>query len=101
VALPSAGGGGGAPLTRPPDEFTDQITGRDGVLASAAPVGARQLGLDDQVSAAPTAAMPSSSTWLQRIGFGLAAFGGAGVDGKRPCLRRPLAAPVRTWSSCG
>ncbi|CDO89801.1 type I polyketide synthase [Mycobacterium triplex] len=56
VALPSAGGGGGATVDAAAlSEFTDQITGRDGVLASAARLVLGQLGLDDAVSAAPVA----------------------------------------------
>jgi fatty acid synthase, bacteria type len=54
VALPSAGGGGGATVdVAALSEFTDQITGRDGVLASAARLVLGQLGLDDPVSASP------------------------------------------------
>lgn len=56
VALPSTGGGGGATIDAAAlSEFTDQITGRDGVLASAARLVLGQLGLDDSVSAAPVA----------------------------------------------
>ena len=56
VSLPSAGGGGGATVDAAAlSEFTDQITGRDGVLASAARLVLGQLGLDDSVSALPTA----------------------------------------------
>ena len=56
VALPSSGGGGGATVDAAAlGEFTDQITGRDGVLASAARMVLSQLGLDDPVSASPTA----------------------------------------------
>ena len=53
VALPSAGGGGGGATVDAAalSEFTDQITGRDGVLASAARLVLGQLGLDDPVSA--------------------------------------------------
>ncbi|MCW2661275.1 MAG: fatty acid synthase [Mycobacterium sp.] len=54
VALPSAGGGGGATIdTAALSEFTDQITGRDGVLASAARLVLGQLGLDNPVSVSP------------------------------------------------
>jgi fatty acid synthase len=54
VALPSAGGGGGATIDAAAlSEFTDQITGRDGVLASAARLVLGQLGLDDPVSVSP------------------------------------------------
>ena len=54
MALPSAGGGGGATVDAAAlSEFTDQITGRDGVLASAARLVLGQLGLDDPVSASP------------------------------------------------
>ncbi|BBZ51749.1 type I polyketide synthase [Mycobacterium heidelbergense] len=51
VALPSAGGGGGGATIDAAalSEFTDQITGRDGVLASAARLVLGQLGLDDSV----------------------------------------------------
>ncbi|MFC8042804.1 fatty acid synthase subunit beta domain-containing protein [Nocardia sp. NPDC057353] len=53
VSLPSAGGGGGATVDAAAlGEFTEQITGRDGVLASAARVVLEQLGLAEQVSAA-------------------------------------------------
>ena len=56
VALPSSGGGGGATVDAAAlSEFTDQITGRDGVLASAARLVLNQLGLDDPVSASPAA----------------------------------------------
>ncbi|SOX55207.1 DUF1729 domain-containing protein, partial [Mycobacterium ahvazicum] len=56
VSLPSAGGGGGATIDAAAlSEFTDQITGRDGVLASAARLVLGQLGLDDTVSASPVA----------------------------------------------
>lgn len=56
VSLPSAGGGGGATVDAAAlSEFTDQITGRDGVLASAARLVMGQLGLDDPVTASPTA----------------------------------------------
>ncbi len=56
VALPSSGGGGGATIDAAAlSEFTDQITGRDGVLASAARLVLNQLGLDDPLSASPAA----------------------------------------------
>ncbi|OBI90237.1 type I polyketide synthase [Mycobacterium asiaticum] len=52
VSLPSAGGGGGATVDAAAlSEFTDQITGRDGVLASAARLVLGQLGLDEPASA--------------------------------------------------
>jgi fatty acid synthase len=50
VALPSAGGGGATVDAAALSEFTEQITGRDGVLASAARLVLDQLGLDDRVS---------------------------------------------------
>lgn len=53
VALPSSGGGGATVDAAALSEFTDQITGRDGVLASAARLVLNQLGLDDPVSASP------------------------------------------------
>jgi fatty acid synthase, bacteria type len=56
VALPSAGGGGGATIDAAAlSEFTDQITGRDGVLAAAARLVLGQLGHDIPVSALPVA----------------------------------------------
>ncbi|WP_077088565.1 type I polyketide synthase [Mycobacterium rhizamassiliense] len=56
VALPSAGGGGGATVDAAAlSEFTDQITGRDGVLASAARLVLGQLGLDEPAGALPAA----------------------------------------------
>ncbi|MFI5778916.1 fatty acid synthase subunit beta domain-containing protein [Nocardia sp. NPDC051570] len=52
VALPAAGGGGGATVDAAAlGEFTEQITGRDGVLATTARVMLEQLGLSEQVSA--------------------------------------------------
>jgi fatty acid synthase len=57
VALPSTGGGGGGATIDAAalGEFTEQITGRDGVLASAARLVLNQLGLDSPVSALPAA----------------------------------------------
>ncbi len=55
VALPSSGGGGATVDAAALGEFTEQITGRDGVLASAARLVLNQLGLDDPVSAPPSA----------------------------------------------
>ncbi|MBV9722548.1 MAG: DUF1729 domain-containing protein, partial [Mycobacterium sp.] len=56
VALPSSGASGGATVDAAAlSEFTEQITGRDGVLASTARLVLGQLGLDDPVSA-PAAA---------------------------------------------
>ena len=56
VALPSSGGGGGATVDAAAlSEFTEQITGRDGVLAAAARLVLGQLGLDEKVSVPPTA----------------------------------------------
>ncbi|BBX45569.1 fatty acid synthase [Mycobacterium cookii] len=56
VALPSTGGGGGATVDAAAlGEFTEQITGPDGVLASAARLVLGQLGLDSPVSAPPAA----------------------------------------------
>ncbi|WP_084351012.1 type I polyketide synthase [Millisia brevis] len=51
VALPSAGGGGGGTVDAAAlGEFTDQITGKDGVLASAARLVLEQLGLAERIS---------------------------------------------------
>ncbi|WP_343601472.1 fatty acid synthase subunit beta domain-containing protein [Mycobacterium sp.] len=55
VALPSSGGGGGAVNAAALGEFAEQITGRDGVLASAARLVLDQLGLGDPGTAAPGA----------------------------------------------
>ncbi|MFC9897607.1 fatty acid synthase subunit beta domain-containing protein [Nocardia sp. NPDC127579] len=55
VSLPSAGGGGGATVDAAAlGEFTEQITGRDGVLATAARVVLEQLGLSERISAPET-----------------------------------------------
>ena len=50
VSLPSAGGGGPTVDAAALGEFTERITGRDGVLASAARLVLNQLGLDDAVT---------------------------------------------------
>ncbi|BCQ08405.1 type I polyketide synthase [Mycobacterium heckeshornense] len=55
VTLPSSGGAGATVDAAALSEFTEQITGRDGVLASAARLVLNQLGLDDPVTVAPTA----------------------------------------------
>ena len=56
VALPSSGGTAGATVDAAAlGEFTEQITGRDGVLASAARLVLGQLGLDERVSVPPAA----------------------------------------------
>jgi fatty acid synthase len=55
VALPSSGGGGATVDAAALSEFTEQITGRDGVLASAARLVLGQLGLDDPITVPPTA----------------------------------------------
>ncbi len=56
VVLPSSGGGGGAATDAAAvNEFTQQITGRNGVLASAARLVLSQLGLNDSI-ATPQAA---------------------------------------------
>ncbi len=55
VALPSAGGPAGAVVDSAAlSEFAETLTGRDGVLASAARLVLDQLGLDAARSAAPT-----------------------------------------------
>ncbi|MFF2557513.1 fatty acid synthase subunit beta domain-containing protein [Nocardia sp. NPDC058058] len=52
VSMPSAGGGGGATVDAAAlGEFTEQITGPNGVLATAARVVLEQLGLSEQLSA--------------------------------------------------
>ncbi|MGH3678084.1 MAG: fatty acid synthase subunit beta domain-containing protein [Mycobacterium sp.] len=57
VALPSAAGatGGGVVDSAALTEFAEQVTGRDGVLASAARLVLNQLGLDNAVSTPETA----------------------------------------------
>ncbi|MGB3284522.1 beta-ketoacyl synthase N-terminal-like domain-containing protein, partial [Mycolicibacter algericus] len=55
VGLPSAGGGAATVDAAALGEFTEQITGRDGVLASAARLVLGQLGLDDSVIAPDSA----------------------------------------------
>ncbi|MDD4868367.1 MAG: beta-ketoacyl synthase N-terminal-like domain-containing protein, partial [Mycobacterium sp.] len=55
VALPSAGGGGATIDAAALGEFTAQITGPDGVLASAARLVLGQLGHDNPVTALPQA----------------------------------------------
>ena len=61
VALPSAGGGagGGVVDSAALDEFAETVTGRDGVLASAARLVLGQLGLDNPVSAPRRPPTPS------------------------------------------
>ncbi|MCV7176952.1 type I polyketide synthase [Mycolicibacterium sphagni] len=56
VSLPSAGGAvGGVVDSAALTEFAEQVTGREGVLASAARLVLGQLGLDNPVTAAPAA----------------------------------------------
>ncbi|MFC6013080.1 fatty acid synthase subunit beta domain-containing protein [Nocardia lasii] len=56
VSLPSAGGGAGGTVDAAAlGEFTEQITGRDGVLATTARVILEQLGLGDKVTVPETA----------------------------------------------
>ncbi len=57
VSLPSAGGGGGGGVVDSAalGEFAEQVTGRDGVLASAARMVLGQLGLDNPVTTPPVA----------------------------------------------
>lgn len=56
VALPSAGGGGGGVVDSAAlGEFAEKVTGRDGVLATAARMVLGQLGLDNPQTALPAA----------------------------------------------
>ena len=56
VALPSAGGGGGGVVDSAAlGEFAEKVTGRDGVLATAARMVLGQLGLDNPETAQPAA----------------------------------------------
>ncbi|EUA11100.1 fatty-acid synthase domain protein [Mycobacterium xenopi 4042] len=59
VTLPSSGGGAATVDAAALSEFTEQITGRDGVLASAARLVLNQLGLDDPVTVAPRQPTPN------------------------------------------
>ena len=94
VSLPSAAVRRQAAWWTPPrsTEFAEKVTGRDGVLASAARMILDQLGLDDPVSAAETVDRRRADRPRHgRTRFGLATFGGAGV--RRPqggAVRRPL-----------
>ena len=88
VSLPSAGGGGGGVVDSAAlGEFAEQVTGPDGVLASAARL-LGQLGLDNPVSARGRDRRRADRPGHRRTRFGLAAFGGPGV-------RRPQGGPVR------
>ena len=70
VSLPSsAGGGGGVVDSAALGEFAEQVTGRDGVLASAARMVLNQLGLDSPVSA------PEKSTDAELIDLVTAELG--------------------------
>ena len=92
VSLPSAaGGGGGVVDSAALGEFAEQVTGRNGVLASAARLILGQLGLDTPVSAPEATDAELIDLVTRRTRFGLAAFGGSGV--RRPqggAVRRPL-----------
>ena len=85
-------------------EFAEQVTGRDGVLASAARLVLGQLGLDDPVSAAESASDAElidlvtaelGSDWPRLVA---PAFDG---QARRWCSTTAGPAPARTWSSCG
>ena len=70
VSLPSAaGGGGGVVDSAALGEFAEQVTGRDGVLASAARLVLGQLGLDTPVTA------PESTTDAELIDLVTAELG--------------------------
>ncbi|MCV7259944.1 type I polyketide synthase [Mycobacterium shimoidei] len=69
VALPSSGGGVATVDASALSEFTEQITGRDGVLASAARLVLGQLGLDDPVS------LPEATTDAELIDLVTAELG--------------------------
>ena len=104
VALPSAGGGGGATVDAAAlCEFTDQITGRDGVLASAARLVLGQLGLDDPVSASPAATDAELIDLVTaELGADWPRLVAPVFDARRPsCSTTAGPAPARTWSSCG
>ena len=93
VSLPAAAGaGGGVVDSAALGEFAEQVTGPDGVLASAARAILDQLGLSGAVGH-PRAVRRRGAhrSGHRRTRFGLAAFGGAGV--RQPqgrAVRRPM-----------
>ena len=92
-ALPSSGGGGGGVVDAAAlGEFAEQITGRDGVLASAARLVLGQLGLADPVTAAADGhRRRADRPGHGRTRFGLATSGGAGLRrAQGRAARRPL-----------
>ena len=99
VALPSAGGaaGGGVVDSAALTEFAEQVTGRDGVLASAARLGAQPAGSRQRsFRAGEGDRRRADRSGYRRTRFGLAAFGGAGV--RRPqggAVRRPVGQRAR------
>ncbi|MBJ8346620.1 type I polyketide synthase [Antrihabitans sp. YC2-6] len=88
VALPSSGGGGGGTIDAAAlGEFTENITGREGVLASAARLVLEQLGHVEEVS------VPEASTDAELIDLVSAELGSdwprlvaPAFDGKRAVL---------------
>ena len=84
-------------------EFAEQVTGRDGVLASAARLILGQLGLDNPVSAPRRPPTPSSSTWSppNSVRTGRVWWRRCSTAARRCCSTTAGPAPARTWPSCG
>ncbi|EUA87312.1 maoC like domain protein [Mycobacterium ulcerans str. Harvey] len=104
VALPSAGGGGGATVDAAAlAEFTDQITGRDGVLASAARLVLGQLGLDARPPRCRPRPTQTSSNWspLNWARTGRVWWRRCSTGRKQSCSTTAGPAPAKTWSNCG
>ena len=69
VALPSAGGGGGGVVDSAAlGEFAEKVTGRDGVLATAARMVLGQLGLDNPETARRRPPTPADRPGDRRAG---------------------------------
>ena len=105
VALPSAGGGGGATVDAAAlGEFAEQVTGRDGVLASAARLVLGQLGLDDPGQRSPSRPpTPSSSTWSppNSVRTGRVWWRRRSTAARPCCSTTGGPARARTWPSSG
>ena len=113
VGLPSAGGssGGGTVDAAALGEFTEQITGRDGVLASAARLVLDQLGLTEQVSAALEAgdetelvdlvAAELGSDWPRMVAPAFDAKRAVLIDDRWATAREDLARLWIGWDSIG
>ena len=104
VSLPSAaGGGGGVVDSAALGEFAEQVTGPNGVLASAARLILGQLGLDTPVTAPEARPTPSSSTWSRpnSVRTGRVWWLRCSTAARRCCSTTGGPAPARTWRNCG